>query len=90
MGDNREIPRDIVFCGTLVHATDEDPMVLLENHCLGVVDGKVCAAFSYIFYYYCSIALQMEHCCCFFCNNIKSKMVILILIRKKIYLNQKP
>ena len=36
--------------------------------------------------YYCSIALQMEHC--FFGNNIKSKMGILNLI-PIIYFNQK-
>ena len=41
MEDCREKQEGFVLCGTFVHSTDEEPMVVLENHCLGVVDGKV-------------------------------------------------
>ena len=46
MADCREHAK-FVLCGTFVHSTDDDPMVVLENQCLGVVDGKVCYALLY-------------------------------------------
>lgn len=33
--------REFVICGTLVHSTEEDPMAILKDKCLGVKDGKV-------------------------------------------------
>jgi len=33
--------RAFVICGNLVHATDDDPMVVMQDKCLGVKDNKV-------------------------------------------------
>lgn len=41
MEDCTEKKKGFVLCGTFVHSTEDDPMVVLENHSLGVVGGKI-------------------------------------------------
>ena len=50
MGDCREKETGFVLCGTFVHSTDDDPMIVIENHCLGVVDGKVGLSHGFLDY----------------------------------------
>ena len=58
---------NFVICGTFVHATEQEPMVILEDHCMGIIDGKV----SYFVYFLqflsrqISLPMAVFLCCCF-------------------------